>query len=463
MTVRIEKDSMGEVRVPKDAYYGAQTQRAVDNFQISGLRMPREFIRAAGLVKRAAARANGELGLIENDVSEAIQQAADEVIAGEWDDHFPIDVFQTGSGTSTNMNTNEVIANRASEILGGTVGTWDKVHPNDHVNRGQSSNDVIPTALHVGVMEVIDNVTLPALKQLHKALAEKAEEFHPVLKIGRTHQMDATPIRLGQGFSGYARQVELGIERVKAARTGVLELTLGGTAVGTGINTHPEFGAKAVADIAERTGIEFVEAANRFEAQANQDSLVFMSGALRTVMTSLMKIANDIRWLASGPRCGIGELMLPSLQPGSSIMPGKVNPVIPEMVIQAAAQVSGNDVAVNIGGQWGALELNTMLPMMGYNLLQSAVLTGNAAKSFAELAIEGLQADEERCNELIEGSLAMSTPLATRIGYDRAAAIANEAYDTGRTVREVAREHNVLPEDELERVLDPETMVEPQA
>lgn len=463
MAVRIEKDSMGEVRVPKNAYYGAQTQRAVDNFKISGLTMPREFIRAAGLVKWAAARANEQLGYIENNVSGAIQTAADEVIEGKWDEHFPIDIFQTGSGTSTNMNTNEVIANRASEILGGEVGTRDKVHPNDHVNRGQSSNDVIPTALHVGVMEVIDNVTLPALEQLHEALARKAEQFHHILKIGRTHQMDATPIRLGQEFSGYARQVELGIERVQAARAGLLELALGGTAVGTGINTHPEFGAKAIADIAERTGIPFVEAVNRFEAQANQDSMVFMSGALRTVMTSLMKIANDIRWLSSGPRCGIGELMLPSLQPGSSIMPGKVNPVIPEMVIQAAAQVSGNDVAVNIGGQWGVLELNTMLPMMGYNLLQSAVLTGNAARSFAELAIEDLQADEERCHELIEGSLAMSTPLATRIGYDRAAAIANEAYDTGRTVREVAREHNVLPEDELEKVLDPATMVEPQA
>lgn len=463
MAVRIEKDSMGEVRVPKDAYYGAQTQRAVDNFQISGLRMPREFIRAAGLVKWAAAKTNEELGYISKEISTAIQQAADEVIEGKWDDHFPIDVFQTGSGTSTNMNTNEVIANRAAEILGGQIGARDKVHPNDHVNRGQSSNDVIPTALHVGVMEVIDNVTLPALQHLHKALSKKTEQFHHVLKIGRTHLQDATPIRLGQEFSGYARQVELGIERVKAARGGLLELALGGTAVGTGINTHPEFGGGAIAKIAERTGIPFVEAANRFEAIANQDSMVFMSGALRTVMTSLMKIANDIRWLASGPRCGIGELMLPSLQPGSSIMPGKVNPVIPEMVIQAAAQVSGNDVAVNIGGQWGVLELNTMLPLIGYNLLQSAVLTGNAARAFADLSIEGLEADEERCAELIEGSLAMSTPLATKIGYDRAAAIANEAFDTGRTVREVAREHKVLPEEELDKILDPATMVEPRA
>lgn len=453
---------MGEVRVPADAYYGAQTQRAVENFNISGLRMPREFIRAVGLVKWAAARANASLGLLEEKLADAIQQAADEVIEGKWDQHFPIDIFQTGSGTSTNMNTNEVISNRAIELLGGTIGSKDPVHPNDHVNRGQSSNDVIPTALHIGIMEMIDNYTLPALEQLHASLVKKAEQFHHVLKIGRTHLQDATPIRLGQEFSGYARQVELGIERVRAARAGMLELPLGGTAVGTGINTHPEFGARAIAEISRRTGINFVEAVNRFEAQANQDSMVFMSGALRTVMTSLMKIANDIRWLASGPRCGIGELRIPSLQPGSSIMPGKVNPVIPEVVIQAAAQVTGNDAAVNVGGQWGVLELNTMLPMMGYNLLQSARLTGAAARAFAELTVDGLEADEERCAELIEHSLALSTPLATRIGYDKAAAIANEAYETGRTVREVAMEHGVLPEDELNDILDPVTMVEPK-
>lgn len=462
MAVRIETDSMGEVRVPADAYYGAQTQRAVENFQISELRMPREFIRAVGLVKWAAARANASLGLLDDKLADTIQQAADEVIAGKWDEHFPIDIFQTGSGTSTNMNTNEVIANRAIELLGGTIGSKDPVHPNDHVNRGQSSNDVIPTALHVGIMEVIDNVTLPALEQLHASLAKKAQQFHHILKIGRTHLQDATPIRLGQEFSGYARQVELGIERVKAARAGLLELALGGTAVGTGINTHPEFGARAINEMRERTGIPFVEAANRFEAQANQDSMVFMSGALRTVATSMMKIANDIRWLGSGPRCGIGELRIPSLQPGSSIMPGKVNPVIPEVVVQVAAQVTGNDAAVNVGGQWGQLELNTMLPMMGYNLLQSAKLTGAAAKAFAELTIDGLEADEERCAELIEHSLALVTPLATRIGYDKAAAIANEAYDTGRTVREVALAHGVLPEDELNDILDPATMVEPK-
>ncbi|HLT58046.1 MAG TPA: class II fumarate hydratase [Limnochordales bacterium] len=462
MPVRIESDSMGEVRVPKDAYYGAQTQRAVDNFQISGLRMPREFIRALGLIKWAAARANADLGLLDRRLADAIMQAADEVIEGRWDQHFPVDVFQTGSGTSTNMNANEVIANRAIEILGGQIGTKDPVHPNDHVNKGQSSNDVIPTALHVGVMEVVDREVLPALEQLHRSLARKAEEFWSILKIGRTHLADATPIRLGQEFSGYARQVELGIERVKAARAGMLELALGGTAVGTGINTHPEFAGRAIAYLRERTGLEFVEAKNHFEAQGAQDKMVFMSGALRTVMTSLMKIANDIRWLASGPRCGIGELKLPDLQPGSSIMPGKVNPVIPEVVIQAAAQVAGNDVAINIGGQWGVLELNTMLPMMGYNLLQSARLTAASARAFAEKAIDGLKADEERCRALIEGSLALVTPLATRIGYDRAAAIAKTAYETGRTVREVAREQQVLPEDELDQILDPLSMVEPK-
>ncbi|MBO8140603.1 MAG: class II fumarate hydratase [Firmicutes bacterium] len=462
MAVRIETDSMGEVQVPEGAYYGAQTQRAVENFRISGLRMPREFIRALGLVKWAAARANLELGLLDERRARAIQQAADEVVEGKWDEHFPVDVFQTGSGTSTNMNANEVIANRAIEILGGRIGSKDPVHPNDHVNRGQSSNDVIPTALHVGIMEVVDREVLPALERLRAALARKAEEFSPVLKIGRTHLQDATPVRLGQEFSGYARQVELGMQRVKAARTGMLELALGGTAVGTGINTHPEFASRAIAHLRERTGIEFVEAANHFEAQGAQDKMVFMSGALRTVMTSLMKIANDIRWMASGPRCGIGELRLPSLQPGSSIMPGKVNPVIPEMVIQAAAQVCGNDVAVTIGGQWGVLELNTMLPLMGYNLLQSARLTAQAARAFAEKAVEGLEADEKRCEALIEGSLALVTPLATRIGYDRAAAIAKEAYDTGRTVREVARAMQVLPEEELEAVLDPRSMVDPK-
>lgn len=453
---------MGQVEVPAGAYYGAQTQRAVNNFQISGLRMPREFIRALGLIKWAAARANASLGLLDSKLAEAIQQAADEVIEGRWDDQFPIDVFQTGSGTSTNMNTNEVIANRAIELLGGVIGSKNPVHPNDHVNRGQSSNDVIPTALHIGIVEVVDHLVLPGLARLHAALERKAREFHHVLKIGRTHLQDATPIRLGQEFSGYARQVELGIERVKAAREGLLELALGGTAVGTGINTHPEFASRAIAEISRRTGIAFREAANHFEAQGSQDAMVFMSGALRTVMTSLMKIANDIRWLASGPRCGIGELRLPSLQPGSSIMPGKVNPVIPEVVIQAAAQVAGNDVAVTIGGQWGVLELNTMLPMMGWNLLQSARLTGNAARAFAELAIEGLEADEERCAALIEHSLALVTPLATRIGYDNAAAVAYEAYKTGRTVRQVALEQQVLPEEELERILDPAAMVEPK-
>ena len=462
MPERIETDSMGEVRVPAEAYWGAQTQRAVDNFRISGLRMPREFIRALGLIKWAAARANLDLGLLDERRANAIVQAADEVIEGRWDDHFPVDVFQTGSGTSTNMNANEVIANRAIEILGGTIGTKNPVHPNDHVNKGQSSNDVIPTALHVGVVEVVDREVLPALERLHRALARKAEEFWHILKIGRTHLADATPIRLGQEFSGYARQVELGIERVKAARTGMLELALGGTAVGTGINTHPEFAQRAIAYLRERTGIEFVEAKNHFEAQGAQDKMVFMSGALRTVMSSLMKIANDIRWLASGPRCGIGELKLPDLQPGSSIMPGKVNPVIPEVVIQASAQVSGNDVTINICGQWGVLELNTMLPVMGYNLLQSAKLTAAAARAFAEKAVEGLEADERRCRELIEGSLALVTPLATRIGYDRAAAIAKTAFDSGRTVREVALEQQVLPADELNQILDPLSMVDPK-
>jgi len=460
---RVESDSMGEVKVPSWAYYGAQTQRAVDNFSLSDLTMPQEVIRALALIKWAAAKVNADLGLLDRHVAEAIAEAAMRVAEGEIEaKHFPVDVFQTGSGTSTNMNVNEVIANLAIEKLGGELGS-KKVHPNDHVNKGQSSNDAIPTAIHVAAMIAIERDLLPALERLAASLEAKAKEFDDVLKIGRTHLQDATPIRLGQEFSGYARQVRLAYERVKEASKGLLELALGGTAVGTGVNTHPQFAERAIALIAEKTGIPFREAENHFEAQAAKDAVVYVSGALKTVAASLMKIANDIRWLGSGPRCGLGEIRLPELQPGSSIMPGKVNPVIPEAVIQIAAQVTGNDLAITIGGQWGNFELNVMMPMMAHNLMQSISLLAAAARAFKDRCIDGIEADRARCEGFIEQSLAMVTPLAKVIGYDQAAKIAKKAYDSGRTVREVVREAGLLSEEELDRILDPRGMTRPQA
>lgn len=455
---------MGEVQVPSWAYYGAQTQRAVDNFNISDLVMPMEVVRALALVKWAAAQANLSLGLLDEKIAGAISDAALAIVDGKIGaEHFPVDVFQTGSGTSTNMNVNEVIANLAIEALGGEIGSKKPVHPNDHVNKGQSSNDTIPTAIHVAAAIAIHRDAIPALEALRDSLAQKAEAFYDVLKIGRTHLQDATPIRLGQEFSGFARQVELGIERLKEATQGLYELALGGTAVGTGVNTHPRFAQEAIARLGERTGLPFREAENHFEAQAAKDAVVYVSGALKTVMTSLMKIANDIRWLGSGPRCGLGEILLPELQPGSSIMPGKVNPVIPEAVIQAAAQVTGNDLAITIGGQWGNFELNVMMPMMAHNLMQSIALVASAARAFKDRCVDGIEADRERCESFIEQSLAMVTPLAKVIGYDRAAQIAKQAYESGRTVREIARELDVLPEEELNRVLDPAAMTQPEA
>ncbi|HEY4719048.1 MAG TPA: class II fumarate hydratase [Candidatus Methylomirabilis sp.] len=457
---RIEQDSMGDVRVPARAYYGAQTQRAVENFPVSGLRFPPSFIRALGMIKLCAARVNLELGLLERTVAEAIIQAAREVVEGKWDGEFVLDIFQTGSGTSTNMNANEVIANRAIELLGGRIGSKRPAHPNDHVNLGQSSNDVIPTAIHLAALQEIERDLVPALRKLHQVLLAKAQEFDRVVKIGRTHLQDATPIRLGQEFSGYARQVELGLARIDRARPSLQELALGGTAVGTGINTHPEFPARVIRLLAEMTRLPFTEAKNHFEAQGSQDALVETSGVLKTIAVSLMKIANDVRWLGSGPRCGIGELLLPAIQPGSSIMPGKVNPVIPEAVIQVAAQVIGNDACITIGGQGGYFELNLMLPVMADNLLQSIALLASASRIFADRCLAGIRADEARCAALIELSLAMCTALAPVIGYDAAAKIAKESYETGKTVRQVAREHRVLPAEEIDRVLDPWRMTE---
>jgi fumarate hydratase class II len=452
---------MGEMSVPADALYGAQTQRAVQNFPISNLRFPREFIRALGLIKLAAARTNVDLRLLDRKLGTAVIRAAQEVIDGTLDNHFVLDIFQTGSGTSTNMNANEVIGNRAIQMLGGVIGSKNPVHPNDHVNMGQSSNDVIPTAMHIAILETIEKSLIPALRTLHKSLAGKAKEFDKIVKIGRTHLQDATPVRLGQEFGGYARQVELGIRRLEKLRDSLSELPLGGTAVGTGINTDPKFAGKAIALLSKLTGVKLREAKNHFEAQGGKDAIVETSGALKTIAVSLTKIANDIRWLASGPRCGIGEISLPETQPGSSIMPGKVNPVIAESLLMAAAQVIGNDLTVTIGGQSGVLELNMMMPVMAYNVLESIRILAASAENFSDRCVSGIQANRDRANDSIEKSLAMCTALAPEIGYDAAAAIAKEAYRTGRTVREIAREKKILPMKRLDEVLDPMRMTMP--
>jgi len=452
---------MGEVAVPADAFYGAQTQRAVENFPISNLRFPREFIRAVGLVKLAAARANMDLGLLDKSIGNAIVSAAKETADGKLDRHFVLDIFQTGSGTSTNMNANEVIRNRAIQMLGGNVGDKKPVHPNDHVNMGQSSNDVIPTAMHVAVLDSIEHRLIPALRKLQKALNLKAAEFDSVVKIGRTHLQDATPVRLGQEFGGYARQVRLGISRLEKLRETLGELPLGGTAVGTGINTHPKFAARAIHHLSKLTGLNLREAGDHFEAQSAKDSIVEASGTLKTIAVSLTKIASDIRLLASGPRCGIGEITLPETQPGSSIMPGKVNPVIAESVLMAAAQVIGNDLTITIGGQAGILELNVMMPVMAHNILESIRLLAASATNLSERCILGIQANKERCNELVEKSLAMCTALAPEIGYDAAASIAEEAYKTGQTVRQIATAKKILPPKRLREILDPLRMTKP--
>ncbi|NVM23463.1 MAG: class II fumarate hydratase [Desulfobacterales bacterium] len=455
---RVERDTMGEVKVPVGAYYGAQTQRAVENFPVSWIRFPGIFIRSLGLIKKYAAQVNRELGLLDPKLARSITEAADEVAAGKMDEQFVVDIFQTGSGTSTNMNANEVIATRANELITGQRHAMSPVHPNDHVNMGQSSNDVIPTAIHVAASISITEDLAPALKILYESLQQKSSAFDSIVKIGRTHLQDAVPIRLGQEFSGYARQVQLGIERLECGKRSLAELALGGTAVGTGLNAHPEFASRVIDLISRETGCPFTEAENHFEAQAAQDAAVQASGALKTVAVSLTKIANDIRWLSSGPRCGIGEINLPTLQPGSSIMPGKVNPVIAESVTQVAAQVMGNDTAITIGCQAGNFELNVMLPVIAHNLLQSIKLLASAAKIFAEKCVNGICANDARCKAFIENSLAMCTSLSPVIGYEKAAAIAKEAYETGKTVREVAVEKKIIPDDRLNQLLDPVKM-----
>jgi fumarate hydratase class II len=457
--MRIERDSMGEMQVPDDAYYGASTQRAVENFPISSLRFTRRMIEAMGLIKGSAAHTNLALGLITAEQADAISRAADEVIEGAHDDQFVVDIFQTGSGTSTNMNANEVIANRATELLGGERGA-KLVHPNDHVNASQSSNDVIPTAIHIAAVATLREDTIPSLGRLAAALEAKAAEFDHIVKSGRTHLMDATPVRLGQEFAGYASQVRKGVERIETALPGLEELALGGTAVGTGINAPEGFARDTIAGIAKRTGYAFIEAPDHFEAQGAKDAAVFASGALKTVATALFKIANDLRWLGSGPRTAIGEIALPATQPGSSIMPGKVNPVMAESVMQVVAQVIGNDAAVAWANANGNFELNVMMPVLAHNLLESAELIASVSDAFREKCVEGITANEERAAELLSKNIIIITALAPLIGYDKAAEIAKKAFATGKGVKDIALEMEVMPADELERALDLYPMTE---
>ena len=461
---RIERDTMGELPVPVNAYYGASTQRAVQNFPISSLRFPRRFIRALGLIKRAAAEVNRDLGLFEGVLDkpqlDTLIQAAQEVADGRLDADFVVDIFQTGSGTSTNMNANEVIANRANELLGQPRGTRKPIHPNDHVNLCQSSNDVIPTAIHVAALMAIGEDLAPALQELRRSLDAKAHEFWPIVKTGRTHLQDATPIRLGQEFRGYAGQVERGLSRLEHARAELSEVALGGTAVGTGINAHEEFSKRVCERLEALGGVTVRETENHFQAQATLDSAVEASGVLNTIAVSLLKIANDVRLLGSGPRAGLFEILLPEVQPGSSIMPGKVNPVIPEALIQVCAQVMGNHHAITLGGQWGYFELNTMMPVVAHNLLQAIDLLAAAAANFSRQCVEGLKATDNGPAS-IEKGLAICTALAPEIGYDAAAAIAKDAFKSGRTVREVAREKTPLSDDDLTRLLNAEDMTKP--
>jgi fumarate hydratase class II len=457
--VRIERDSMGPMEVPADALYGASTMRAVLNFPISDLRFPRSFIRALGLIKLAAARTNMALGLLEKKTGNAIVAAAQEAAEGRHDQHFVLDIFQTGSGTSTNTNANEVIANRASQILGGNLGSR-LVHPNDHVNLGQSSNDVIPTAMHLAALMAIKEELTPALENLLAALRQKSAEFWPIVKTGRTHLQDATPIRLGQEFLGFAGQVENSIRRLGRVGEVLTEVALGGTAVGTGVNTHPEFAARTCQVLSELSGVAIRETDNHFQAQGTLDAIVEASGELRAIAISLHKIANDIRFMACGPRAGLGEIILPEVQPGSSIMPGKVNPVIAESVIQVVAQVVGNDATVALAGQGSYFELNTMMPVAAYNVLQSIALLAASANNFANQCVGGIQATEVG-PAMVEKGLMLGTALSPAIGYDAAAAIAKEAAATGKTIREVAKLRTNLTDSQLDQLLNPEAMTQP--
>jgi len=470
---RIERDSMGDVRVPAKAYYGAQTQRAVENFPISGWRLAPAMIHAMGQVKLACATANRDLGCLTAGVRQplddtqvaALIEACHDVSNGKLDDEFPIDVFQTGSGTSSNMNVNEVISNRAIELAGGDRFAPEKpIHPNDHVNLGQSTNDTFPTAIHVAVAQQIHRVLLPALTTLEAALAKHAQRWDKIIKIGRTHLADATPLRLGQEFSGFARQAALSQQRARSASAAVAELPVGGTAVGTGINTHPEFGGRVAEALSRQTGIDFREALNHFEANAQRDGLVECHGQLRAIASTLFSLANNIRWLGSGPRCGFHEIRIPDLQPGSSIMPGKVNPVMSESLMQVAARVMGNDQTIVISGAAGGqFQLNIMMPVMGHTTLESIRLLASGTDAFVRLCVTGIEADEEACQQAVEKSLSLVTSLNPRIGYEKASALAKEALKTGKTIRQLSRERQVLPEDQLSEALDPMRMTDPHA
>ena len=454
---RIENDSLGEVRVPADALYGAQTQRAVENFPISGQRVGRGFIQALGLLKKAAALTNEELGNLDGKIAEAIATAAGEVAVGEWDGEFVVDVYQTGSGTSTNMNANEVMAHRANQILGHD----GSVHPNDHVNFGQSSNDVIPSAIHIAARLAMERELIPSLTHLRDALSEKAGAFDHIVKSGRTHLMDATPVRLGQQFGGYAHQLTKGIERVRRASEELAELALGGTAVGTGINTHPEFAPRVIALVSAELDLDFIEAENHFEAQAAKDAAVNAAGAQNTIATSFFKIADDIRWLASGPTSGISEILIPAVQPGSSIMPGKVNPVMCEAMMMVAARVMGNHTTVTIAGQRGNFELNVMMPVLAQALLESITLLSNVARTFADRCVKGIEANEPRATELLEKNPSIATALNPYVGYDKATEVAKEAARKGLSVRDVVEEKGLLKPEEINEALDVRAMTEP--
>ncbi|MBX2975514.1 MAG: class II fumarate hydratase [Ignavibacteriaceae bacterium] len=462
MDFRIETDTMGEIQVPSDKYYGAQTARSLMNFKIGGERMPKPLIRAFGILKKAAALTNFELGILSDEKTKLIVQAADEVIAGQLEDHFPLVVWQTGSGTQSNMNVNEVISNRAIEIAGGVMGSKKPVHPNDDVNKAQSSNDTFPTAMHIAAVEEIHATLIPMVTKLRDALNVKAEEFVDVIKIGRTHLMDATPLTLGQEFSGYVQQLTNGLERIEAALPRLYELALGGTAVGTGLNTHPEFAVKSAAKISELTNKPFVSARNKFEALATHDALVEFHGVLKTLAASLMKIANDIRWLGSGPRCGIAELNLPENEPGSSIMPGKVNPTQSEAMTMVCAQVFGNDVAVNFGGAMGNFELNVFKPVIIYNVLQSIKLIADACDSFTDNCVVGIEANTVNINKHLENSLMLVTSLNPHIGYDNAAKVAKKAHKENTTLKEAAIALDLLTSEKFDEVVRPEEMIGPK-
>ena len=454
---RIESDSMGQMKVPKDALYAAQTARAIDNFPISNLRFKRPFISALGIIKFASAKVNAQLGLIPKSVSKSIMKAADEVIEGKHDDQFVVDIFQTGSGTSSNMNANEVISTLANKYHKGKY----LIHPNDHVNLGQSSNDVIPTAMHISCNLLVTNLLIPKMLILYKELNKKERKFKNIYKIGRTHLQDATPITLGQEFGGFSQMVQNSIQFIKESNKALTFLAQGGTAVGTGINSHPKFAKKFANEVSKITKVKFTEAENHFDSQSSKDGIVNLSGSLKTYATSLMKIGNDIRWLGSGPRCGFGEIIIPSIQPGSSIMPGKVNPVLAESLTQVCAHVIGNDLTITIAGQSGNFQLNVMMPVMLHNLMESIELLSSSSEIFATDCIKGIEADKKICEGYIEESLAMCTSLAPIIGYNKAAMVAKKAHETGKTVREIVNEDKILSKEESDRVLNPITMVKP--